>query len=343
MENREFVVANLPKLLQVFDNKTVLLAGPTGVVGTAYLNFFRLLLDFGVQVRIDCISYSGKILVDYANHKEFNFFRGDVVNSIFTGSLAEYDVVIHAAGYGQPAKFTTDPMGALRTNTLGTFNLAEKLKQGGKFVYFSSSEVYAGLEGKNFSECQIGTTSPNHPRAAYIEGKRVGETIVNTYRSMHDVQAYIFRLALAHGPGADMSDERVLNSFVKMALMSGVIEMKDQGKAIRTYCSSQDAINLTMSTLINGHEGTFNLGGVSRVTIRELAEKIASMIGAQVIMPIKDDQYLKDAPSEVSLDLEKILSSCPDYTFDALEDALSTTIDWFKTISKPITQIYTTI
>ena len=246
METREFINEKLSELSLLFDNNSILLAGSTGVIGTAYLKFFSRLITLGVNVRVDCITYSGNVILEYLSQKNLRFIKGDVADRGFTNSLSQYDFVIHAAGYGQPAKFTANPIGALTTNTVGTFNLIAQVRPGGKFAYFSSSEVYADLAGGNYKESQIGTTTPDHPRAAYIEGKRAGETIVNTYRLDNKIQTYTFRLALAHGPGVSLNDERVLNTFIRTALESGSIEMRDQGRAIRTYCSSQDAINLTM-------------------------------------------------------------------------------------------------
>ena len=70
------------------------------------------------------------------------------------------------------------------------------------------------------SESDIGTTTPLHPRASYIEGKRGGETICNAYRSQ-GVRAVSARLALAYGPGTRKGDKRAMNSFIEKALMPG--------------------------------------------------------------------------------------------------------------------------
>ena len=57
-----------------------------------------------------------------------------------------------------------------------------------------------------------------------------------------------------------MTDERVLNQFVKIALTSGRIEMKDAGIARRTYCYVTDAIRLMFAALFREDESVYNIG-----------------------------------------------------------------------------------
>lgn len=85
-----------------------------------------------------------------------------------------YDAVIHMAGFAQPTKFLSDEIATISVNTTRTIELFSHLKEGGKFLYASSSEVYNGTPPPQTEE-QIGTTNPTHPRACYIEGKRCGD------------------------------------------------------------------------------------------------------------------------------------------------------------------------
>ena len=188
------------------------------------------------------------------------------------------------------------------------------------------------MKGGNYSEDQIGNSTPSHLRAAYIEGKRSGETIVNTWARINGTTGFIFRLALAHGPGSGLNDERVLNTFVKSAIKEKKIKMKDKGNAIRTYCSSRDAVLLTLGAIMGGQTGTYNIGGKARVTIKELALCIGKMLDAEVEVPENNQSYLEEAPEEVSLNLEKVLSTVNNFEFDSLETGLEITTNWYRQI-----------
>src|ERR1700744_2867188 len=58
-----------------------------------------------------------------------------------SGRVNGFDYIIHAAGYGQPQKFSDHKIQTLRVNTYETDQLFSVLNKDGKFLYISSSEV----------------------------------------------------------------------------------------------------------------------------------------------------------------------------------------------------------
>jgi len=235
-----------------------------------------------------------------------------------------FDFVIHAAGYGQPLKFSQDKIETIRIHTLTTDNLFRYLRPEGKFLFISSSEIYSGSPSPN-KETDIGTTTPQHSRACYIEGKRCGEAICMAYKEQgYDVK--IARLALAYGPGTKKYDTRVLNQLIEQAIMNKHIELLDDGGAVRTYCYVEDAAQMMLDILFKGKDVVYNVGGQSTVSIRELAVKIASLTGCNVSL---GDKPLGGAPSEVRLDMTKTLTEFP-RTFVSLDEGLKRTIEYQK-------------
>jgi len=127
-----------------------------------------------------------------------------------------FDYIIHAAGYGQPQMFSKDKLMTLYINSQYTDTLFEGLKKVASFYSFphpKSIQAHQVLIKKQISA----TTTPQHPRACYIEGKRCGEAICMAYKEQgYDVK--IARLALAYGPGTKKGDTRVINQFIEQAL-----------------------------------------------------------------------------------------------------------------------------
>lgn len=231
------------------------------------------------------------------------------------------DYILHAAGYGQPLKFSEDKVNTISINTKTTMDLFHYLKPQGKFLFVSSSEVYSGAESP-YTEEMIGTTTPEHPRACYIEGKRCGEAICHAYRqSGWDVK--IARLALAYGPGTKPGDTRVLNQFIEQGF-NGEIELRDAGQAQRTYIYIDDAVDLLWKILLKGKDCTYNVGGFSTVTVLELANEIGKLMNVPVTMP-ESDKGLKDAPTCVMLDMDKTLKEF-NQSFVPLQKGLQRTI-----------------
>lgn len=238
----------------------------------------------------------------------------------FPGDMEMADYIIHAGGYGQPLRFTEDKIATIEINTILTINLFSYLKPGGKFLFVSTSEIYSGSKPP-YKEDIMGTTTPQHPRSCYIEGKRCGESICMAYQEQgYDIK--IARLALAYGP-TKLGDTRVLNQFIEQGL-NGEIKLRDSGFAIRTYCYVEDACELMWKILLWGRDVVYNVGGFSTITIAGLAEEIGHIMNARVIIP-EIETPLVDAPENVRLDMTKTLKEF-DQKFTSLDKGLKMTI-----------------
>lgn len=316
--------------LSKLDGGSVLITGASGLIGTYLLGTLLTARDKGLSIGgITIASRSGNFPKSDLRLSDVDVRTGNLGDWDFVNSLPEADLIIHAAGYGQPGKFMADPMLTIRINTVATEVLLRKTKPGGRFLFISSSEVYSGLESSDYTETQIGTTNTDHPRAPYIEGKRCGEAYVSLASQHLGIRSTSARLALAYGPGVGRTDERVLNHFVRSALTSRKIEMKDSGTAHRTYCYVADAIRMMLSALLLGTESVYNIGGISRTSIRELAVLIGELTGAEVVVP-EAGVGLVGAPQDVRLNIDKVLQLVDDKSFVDLRDGLSRTISWYE-------------
>ncbi|MCX6799972.1 MAG: NAD-dependent epimerase/dehydratase family protein, partial [Candidatus Falkowbacteria bacterium] len=241
---------------------------------------------------------------DIIDQENTRIVIGDMASHNFLNILPTFDFIIHAAGYGQPGKFMDDRIKTIRLNTAVTLDLFEHLVPGGKFLFLSTSEVYSGLDRLPYKEAEIGTTNTNHSRSCYIESKRTGEAICNAYRNK-GVDAKSVRVSLVYGPGTKIGDMRVMNNFIFKAINNGKLELMDKGEAKRTYCYVVDAVEMMWQVLLNGKEDIYNIGGFSKTTIGELAQKIGKYLDVPVVFP-EDSKPMAGAPEDVSLDMTKI-------------------------------------
>ena len=235
--------------LEWFEDKKILITGATGLLG---INLMLLLKS---------TKYNFKCVLNYCNEPEkffldimqkyddrFECVRSDLTN-IFP--FAEYffgegfDIIFHFATYGQPSKIFTNHVNpnqlkTIKLNTEVVNKLFRVLKDGGKFIFMSTSEVYNGL-GRIVDENDIGSTKPDDFRGCYIESKRCGEAICNYYKNVgFDVK--IIRLCLGYGAGVKLWDKRALNNFIYNGLVNNKIELLDKGEAVRTYCYISDVM-----------------------------------------------------------------------------------------------------
>jgi nucleoside-diphosphate-sugar epimerase len=314
------------------EGKTVLITGASGLLGTYFLATLAHLKSNGMtvrgiaQVRSEPPPHTAAIV----RRSGFQLTQIDVADHAACSSLPSADMIIHSSGYAQPLVFMADPVTTYQINTTATIELLKKLNPGGAFLFVSSTEIYNGITNKLASEADIGTTTPAHPRACYIEGKRGGEAICHAYRSQ-GVRATAARLAMTYGPGTRKHDKRAMSSFIERALCQGRIELMDAGKAIRTYCYVSDAVELMWQIALRGTHSVYNVGGHSTLTIGELAQMLGNIIGVPVSFPSTQTE-VAGAPDEVRLDLTQVEMEFNKHSYVSLEDGLRATIDWQRAL-----------
>ena len=305
----------------------MLVAGATGIIGTYLMATLLEMQGRGKgPAHITAVSRSGlpAALLDLGSS---TVVVADLAHTPALAALPKFDFVVHAAGYGQPGKFTVNPVATLALNTAGTIELASHVAPGGRMLFISTSEIYSGLEAPPFFEDQVGTTNTDHPRASYIEGKRAGEAVMSAFTQGGDMQGTSARLALAYGPATRLDDSRVLNEFIRSALSQKVIRLRDSGTAMRTYCYVTDAVEMLLNIWLHGSEAIYNVGGTSRTSIADLARSIGEIAGAEVEIP-ESGTGQTGAPDDVWLDLRKTVELSGKSDFVPLRVGLERTVAW---------------
>lgn len=255
---------------------------------------------------------------------EITKVKFDTFENSYEDNLHKFDYVIYATGYGQPQMFGKDKVLTIKCNTEGVWEAFDYLKPNGKFLFISSSEIYSGAPSPH-KETDIGMTTPQHTRACYIEGKRCGEAICMAYKEQgYDVK--IARLALAYGEGTKKGDTRVLNQLIEQALTKKEIHLLDDGSAVRTYGYVDDIVEMLLNVLFNGKDIVYNVGGISKVSILDIANYIGSITKSKVIL---GDKKLEGSPDSVQLDLSKYLNEFP-ITFTDFGIGIQKTINYQK-------------
>lgn len=316
-ENQEF-----------FSNKSILITGASGLVGSYLTTFFQNLDSFKREdLQLYLSSLSGEFTIPILRNTKI--LQGDLTDLDFIKTFPRFDLIIHASGYGQPGKFLENISKTMKLNSVVTQELCEKLNNSGCFLFMSTSEIYSGLEQPPFRESQVGVTNTDHERAPYIESKRFGETVVsNLQKSQRNLLGFSARLALAYGPGVKESDSRVMYNFFQSGMATGEINLKDSGSAMRTYCYVLDAVEMILSIIKRGQYPIYNVGGISRLSIAELASKVAFLTKAKLNIPTEVESFLSSAPNDVWLDLARVLEISETTAFVDIEDGLSRTISW---------------
>ena len=305
------------------DGARIFITGATGLLGTHFLASLCLLNESGYNLNV-----VGHHLSTPAEFTEEIAKRGGFYLTSTRNFVLDADVVIHAAGYAQPLRFVTNPAATVQLNTERTHKLLQSLRTGGRFLFTSSSEVYSGNTKQVVTEDDIGTTTPYHPRACYIEGKRCGEAICHAYRKA-GVRAVSARLGATYGPGTRKDDKRVLNTLIEQALTTGKIEREYPGHDSRAYCYVSDAVKMLWQVLLNGSYPVYNVSGVELASVTTMAYAIGAITKA-VVMPSKQLYELPGSAKSPSLSMKRFGDEFGSLNQIKFSEGLRRTIEWQK-------------
>ena len=307
------------------DNARILVTGSTGLIGGNILNYLNQLLLSGKHAfDVDALSVHPRVNTSEF-HKRVHFQTGDLSKGVHKFNLQKYNYIIHAATYGQPGKFVTKSLDTLALNGPVVIELTKLLEEDGTFLFLSTSEIYSGSTISPNSESDLGAVPIESARGAYVYGKMFGEVALLQLSEKYRIR--IARIALSYGPGTKLSDSRVLNQLIQRGNASHTIELADAGEAIRTYCYVRDTVEMLLNVTFWGQGEIYNVGGISKVTIRELGEEISKIMKVPFSHPNVSKNHL-DAPKQVELDISKYRNEFGEMKFMPLREGLSRTIEW---------------
>ena len=318
------------KSCKYFKNKKILILGYSGIVGQYFVGLFLNLLNTKYSPKSVTLTSKNKtpLYLNFLNKiKKIKIIQNDISKNKLQ-AFEKYDCIIFSVGYGQPSKFLRNPIETINLNTTILNNFILKLNPKGKFLYMSSSEIYNKNEKKNLTENNVGMTNTDDPRASYIEAKRCGEVIVNTYKKIHNIEAKSIRLCLTYGPGSKKNDGRVLYQFINRSLKNKNLEIQDCGLAKRKYIYILDAIKMMLNITAFGKQTTYNIAGQESVTIKSLAKKIADIFNIK--LQVKNKEVLPGSPADISISIKRYVDEFGKINLTKIDDGLKKTIDWHK-------------
>ncbi|MBM3256796.1 MAG: NAD-dependent epimerase/dehydratase family protein [Candidatus Liptonbacteria bacterium] len=278
----------------------------------------------------------GPVLKELLLQKEIRFIKKDLSRPF--ALEGRWDVIFHGAGYGQPAKFLENPSSTVAVNVAATQSLLEHARKSrGRFIFFSSAEVYGDIPAAELpvKETYNGNPPLHTPRAIYGESKRLGESLSAFYASHFGITAKIVRISHVYGPGLSRTDTRVMSDFIRKALEGKQIALLDEGRAVKTYGYIADVIAMILYAGFHGKEMVYNVGGKDSLSIRELAKKIGKECGASVVVPKKKStlRHIGREPQVVKLDLSKIQKEMGKFPLTSFDEGLERTIEWAKSLT----------
>lgn len=286
MKNYEYIP------FEILNGKNILITGACGLIGSA-------IIDFLMENNVNCNLYAfarnrskiEKRFASYLGCSHFHIIEGDV-NEPFTQDFV-FNYIINAASNANPNAYATDPVGTMWTNLNGTKNLLDYGREHGleRFLYVSSGEVYGDGDVDSWKEKDSGYVDCMTLRSCYPTSKRASESLCIAFSHQYGIETVIARPCHTFGPCFTDSDTRAYAQFVRKARKQENIVLKSKGEQYRSWLYVKDCAAGIVTILLKGENGSaYNLADENAcVTIKNLAEIIASLSGVKVVFDLPSD------------------------------------------------------
>ena len=220
---------------------------------------------------------------EVAGHGNLIVERGDVLDfDRVATAMAGADIVIHAAAIAGIDTVIKNPTKTMRVNMIGTANVLEAAKINGirgRFVDFSTSEVFGNRAFNSSEDDDTVTGSAGEARWTYAVSKLAGEHLALAYWKEFSLPVVSVRPFNVYGPG--QTGEGALQIFIKRALKDEDLFIYGDGSQIRAWCYVDDFVSGLMAC-IDKKEAigeSFNIGNSRAVTtIYGLAETVIRVL-----------------------------------------------------------------
>src|SRR4030088_3521882 len=306
--------------------KIAVVTGGAGFLGS-HLSDRLIAEGFRVIAMDNLITGSTDNIAHLAESQDFQFIRHNVSEFIFVPGAVDF--VFHFASPASPIDYLELPIPTLKVGALGTHNalgLAKDKKA--SFILASTSETYGDPLVHPQKEDYWGNVNPIGPRGVYDEAKRFAEAMTMAYHRYHKVDTRIVRIFNTYGPRMRLRDGRVVPAFIGQALNGKPLTVFGDGSQTRSFCYVADLIDGIFKLAMSDFHEPVNLGNPREMTIRQFANEIIRIIGANCAIehkPLPEDDPKVRQPDITRA--RKVLGWEPKVEFD---EGITKTIEYFK-------------
>lgn len=273
----------------IFDKKNVLVTGGAGFIGSHLCDD---LIKTSKVICIDNFSTGYEKNIDHLlAHENFEFIKHDITEPIelekypelkkFKIEFQGVQEIYNLACPMSPNNFEKNLIATVLVNSQGVKNILDlAVKYEAKFIHLSSSVVYGHREesvGKIVEEYK-GIVDCLSRRAAYDEGKRFAETIIDTYQKTYKIDAKVIRLFRTYGPRMPLGDGQMIPDFISDALDGKDLTIYGDEGFVSSFCYIGDCIE-AISKIAEGEvEGPINIGSDVDIEITYLAKLVIDIL-----------------------------------------------------------------
>jgi UDP-glucose 4-epimerase len=234
---------------------------------------------------VDKLVLAGHDVVVFDDHPHIqnpaaHYVAGDVldpdsVRRVMSGT----DVVFHLAGMSNVDIAALNPLKTVKLNVEGTAVIADAAREAGgvRVVLASTVWVFGAAAGSGPVD-ETAAIDLDRSGHLYTSTKIAAEMVLRSYHELYELPYTVLRYGIPYGPR--MRDELVVAKFVKKALAGEPLTIAGDGQQTRNFVYVEDLADAHVLALDPAAAGeTFALDGPGEVTILQVAETVAELVG----------------------------------------------------------------
>lgn len=279
-------VADMPCHWERLKDKTVVISGGTGFIGSFLTEVFRVRNEvYHDRIHVISLSRHGG-----EQDETVTQVKADITRDISLDGPVDF--ILHLASNTHPEQYAADPVGTITTNILGCQNLLKLAAAKGseRFLLASSVEIYGQGVPHPVDESYGGYIDCCTARAGYNEAKRTCEALCKSYEAQYGTDVVIVRLARTFG--ADhKKDTKAMAQFIDKAVRGENIVLKSEGRQRYSYSYVADSAAGLLKVFLDGRSGeAYNVAeDDEEKTLGDYAAYLANLAGTKVVFDIKDN------------------------------------------------------
>jgi len=268
-------------------NKTLLVTGGCGFIGSNFINYYFPKNRFGKIVNLDVMYYcanENNVSESIRHNKNYVFVKGNLCDStLLDGILKTHNVthVVHFAAQSHVQNSFEDSIKFTHDNVLGTHTLLESSRKYGKiekFIHVSTDEVY-GESMNELNELHKTEHSILCPTNPYAATKAGAELIAQSYSHSYKMPIIITRGNNVYGQ--NQYPEKLIPLFVKLLKEDKKVTIQGKGESVRAFLHAYDTAKAFECILEKGKIGEiYNIGCDEGMeySVMEIAKILIKMI-----------------------------------------------------------------
>ncbi|OEV11639.1 dTDP-glucose 4,6-dehydratase [Streptomyces nanshensis] len=281
----------------------------------------------GVTV-LDAFTYAGdeRNLRAVRDDARLDVVHGDIRDASLVDTLmARHDAVLHLAAESHVDRSIAAGGEFVSTNVLGTQTLLEAAVRHGvdRFVHVSTDEVYGSVAEGSWTE-----DAPPDPNSPYSASKAGSDLLALAYHRTHGLDVRVTRCSNNYGPR--QHPEKVVPLFTTRLLDGLTVPLYGDGRNVRDWLHVEDHCRALCLVLEKGLAGrTYNIGGGTELTNRELTERLLAACGAtwERVEHVPDR---KGHDLRYSVDWSRIRDELGYRPLRSVDDGLDETVAWYR-------------